>query len=234
MEEATPELLSSSLGVTVSKESFDSHLTAFTHRSYVNEVAGQGCMENNERHEFLGDAILEHIVTEYLFHEFPEFPEGKLTNIRSALVKKETLSQATKDLDIIKYLRMSIGEDKTGGREKDYLLANLYEAVLGAIYMDQGFEEARIFVTRTLLQYLDEIMEKKLYIESKSYLQEKSQEIVLVTPTYQVEEEEGKDHDKTFTVGVYFGEKFIAHGTGSSKQLAQQDAARNAIILLKW
>lgn len=201
--------------------------TAFTHRSYLNE-SRQGDLEQNERLEFLGDAVLELIVTQYLYQNFPN-PEGELTNWRSAIVRGEVLSQVASDLKIGDQLYLSRGEERSGGRTRGLILANAFEALIGAIYLDRGYEEAARFIDRFLLSRLDEIIEKKLYVDSKSHLQELAQEKLNRTPSYAVLSEEGPDHFKQFTVGVYVGEKLAAQGVGSSKQRAETAAATEAL-----
>lgn len=232
-KEVTVASLQKLLSLKIQKEQVKLYRTALTHRSYLNEP-GSDMQTHNERLEFLGDAVLELIVTTHLYSDFPMADEGTLTSYRSSLVKKEAIARVTANLGVGVYLRMSKGEEKTGGRQKDYILANTYEAIIGAIYQDRGYEDAKAFVERTLLAELPEIIEKKLYIEPKSYLQEKAQEIALVTPEYKVVSEIGPDHEKTFTVAVYFGKKEIAKGEGSNKQAAQQASAREALEVLKW
>jgi ribonuclease-3 len=200
--------------------------TALTHRSYLNE--NKNITENNERLEFLGDAVLEVVVTEHLFNNLPN-PEGDLTNLRSALVKTETISNVSKELGVEKYLLLSKGESHSFGRSRQLILANAFEAIVGAIYLDQGLEAARRFITDNLIVYLDKILEEKLYIDSKSEFQEMAQEKDGITPHYEVISAEGPDHNKKFTVGVYIGEKKWGVGEGASKQAAQQSAAAKAL-----
>lgn len=204
----------------------------FIHRSYVNEHRSQK-LESNERLEFLGDAVLELVTTEYLFRNFNN-SEGELTNWRSALVKGPTLAEVAQDLELGTYLKLSRGEEKSGGREKDYLLANTVEALIGYIYLQGGYAKAQLFIHKYILVRLQNILEKNLHIDSKSYFQETSQEVLGITPTYDVLKEEGPDHKKTFTMGVYLEGEMIATGVGSSKQIAEQDAARNALIKKGW
>ncbi len=199
----------------------------FIHRSYINETQNKE-LEHNERLEFLGDAVLELVVTDYLYKTFKE-PEGVLTNWRSSIVKGEILAKVSKELGFGDLLFLSRGEDKSGGRSRDYILANTFEALIGAAYLDQGYETASKFIHTNLIVLLPEIIEKKLYIDPKSHLQEKVQEKMGVTPDYKVISDEGPDHDKTFTVGVYAHNKLIAQGKGSSKQRAEQVAATNAL-----
>ena len=200
--------------------------TAFIHRSYLNENSDY--KEHNERLEFLGDAVLELVVTEHLYKNYPN-PEGDLTNWRSALVKTETISDASRDLGFENYLFMSRGESKSKGRARQLILANCFEAVIGAIYMDKGYEAAKKFISENLIRRLPEIIEKKLYIDPKSRLQELAQRKESITPKYDVLEESGPDHQRTFKVGVFLEKRKIGEGKGSSKQLAQQDAAEDAL-----
>lgn len=202
-------------------------LLAFTHRSYLNEHK-KSVSEHNERMEFLGDAVLELVVTEYLYHNYAE-PEGILTNWRSALVRTESISAAAQKLGFENYLRLSRGERNGSGRAREQILANAFEAVIGAIYLDRGYEAAREFVTGTILITLKDILERDAWRDAKSRLQEVVQSVDGVTPSYRVHEEEGPDHDKIFTIGVYVGEQLKGKGTGHSKQMAQQQAAEAAL-----
>ncbi len=223
------ELLQKKIGITFSNQ--DLLRQVFVHRSYINEIQNKE-LEHNERLEFLGDAVLELVVTDYLYKTFNE-PEGVLTNWRSSIVKGEVLAKVSKDLGFGDLLFLSRGEDKSGGRSRDYILANTFEALIGATYLDQGYESAEKFINTHLISLLSEIIEKKLYIDPKSHLQEKVQEKMSVTPEYRVISDEGPDHDKTFTVGVYAHGKLIAQGNGSSKQRAEQVAASAALEKLK-
>jgi ribonuclease-3 len=175
--------------------------------------------------EFLGDAVLELIISEYLYNNFPERPEGELTSFRSAIVRSNSLAKCARKLGYGEVLDMSRGEEATGGREKDYLLANTFEAVLGAIFLDQGIDVARDFVLRVLIPNLQEIVDKRLDIDSKSKFQEIIQKIDKITPVYKVEREEGPDHAKTFTVTVFVGNEVFGTGSGASKQQAEEAAA---------
>lgn len=204
---------------------------AFIHRSYLNENVGLD-LDNNERLEFLGDAVLELVVTQYLYENYKE-PEGELTNWRAALVKRPMLASVAKDLSIGKFLYLSKGEEKTGGRSRELILANTLEALIGAIYIDQGFEQAQKFIKKHILSRLPEILQKKLYIDPKSKLQEFAQETMGITPTYKILAEYGPDHAKSFTVGVYLKGKLVGQGSGSSKQIAQQAAASSALEAIK-
>lgn len=206
--------------------------TAFVHRSYLNEHKSSE-LEHNERLEFLGDAVLELVVTEHLYCEFPN-PEGDLTNWRSALVKGTMLAKVSKELGIGEYLFLSHGEEKSGGREKDYLLANTFEAVIGVIYLELGYKKAKKFIDKFLLVRLDEILKTGSHIDAKSKLQEMAQEKVGTTPDYQIQHEEGPDHDKIFTMGAFIGDRMVGKGNGSSKQIAEQVAAEDALKRLKW
>lgn len=206
---------------------------AFIHRSYINEQTGSG-LSHNERLEFLGDAVMELIVTDYLFEHFPKNPEGELTAYRASLVNTITISDTARELGFDEFLILSKGESKDTGKARAYILANTYEAFIGALYLDQGYNAARSFVHTTLIKKLDHIIQHGLWRDAKSYVQEKSQEIESVTPSYRVIHQVGPDHDKTFTVGIYFGDKLIAEGKGSSKQEAETDAARNALEVRGW
>jgi ribonuclease-3 len=206
---------------------------ACTHRSFLNEHNGV-VSEHNERLEFLGDAVLELVVTHYLFYKFPDRPEGELTAFRSALVNTKTISQTASQLDVNDMLLLSKGEQRDLGKARHYILANAYEAIIGALYCDQGYTAAEKFITATLLPQIDAIVAEGLWRDAKSYVQEKSQETEGVTPSYHVLKETGPDHDKNFTIGIYFGEECIAEGSGKSKQEAEQEAARKALIARKW
>jgi len=206
---------------------------AFLHRSYLNENRGSN-LEHNERLEFLGDAVLELVVTEYLYKLFPKKPEGELTAYRSALVNAVTLSKVASEIDVNEYLLLSKGEAKDTGRARQFILANTLEALIGALYLDQGYAVAKDFITRFVLVLTEEIIRGGNWIDAKSSFQEKSQEKVSITPSYKSLEEKGPDHDKHFTVGVYLGADEIARGTGKSKQDAEQDAAKNALLRKGW
>lgn len=207
--------------------------SAFTHRSYLNEHRGER-LEHNERLEFLGDAVLELSTTHFLFTKFPEKAEGELTALRSALVNTNTLSEAAAALGMNEYLLLSKGESKDTGRARAFLLANTFEALIGAIYLDQGYEAADRFITENLFPKLAEILEKKLWLDAKSHFQEKAQQHEGATPSYATLKESGPDHDKHFTVGVYLKEVLAGQGEGRSKQEAEQDAARNALEAKGW
>lgn len=205
---------------------------AMTHRSYLNENREEQ-LESNERLEFLGDAVLELIISSRLYKEFPEKTEGELTGIRSAIVRTESLANESRRLGLGENLLMSKGEEDSGGKDKDYLLANTYEAVLGAIYIDQGLEICKDFVQRTILKQLPNIIENELFIDPKTKAQELIQARYKLTPTYSVIKEEGPDHDKLFTVVLKIGKKNFSDGFGYSKQKAEEEAARKAIEKLQ-
>ncbi|HEY4494416.1 MAG TPA: ribonuclease III [Candidatus Paceibacterota bacterium] len=206
---------------------------AFIHRSYINENPSEG-LSHNERLEFLGDAVLELIVTDYLYKKYPTYTEGELTAIRSALVNAVIISEVASAVGMNGYLLLSKGEAKDSGKARQYILANTYEAYIGAVYLDQGYEAADRFVTESLLPHTEEIVNKKLWRDSKSLVQEKAQEFALVTPAYKVLHESGPDHDKHFTVGIFFGSSMIAEGKGKSKQEAEQKAAEAALKIKNW
>ena len=199
----------------------------FIHRSYLNEHKSLK-LEHNERLEFLGDAVLELAVTKYLYDNYNR-PEGEMTNWRSALVKGESLSVESKRLGLDKLIKTSRGEAKNTGKARDLILANAFEALIGAIYLDAGFETASKFILKNICYKIDEIVKNELYYDSKSRFQELSQEKYGITPTYETIAEEGPDHSKTFKVGAHLGKNKIAEGVGTSKQRAQLDAASNAL-----
>lgn len=205
--------------------------TVFTHKSYINESKDK--VEHNERLEFLGDAVLELIVTEYLYTNY-ENPEGELTNWRAALVRGKNLAKLAKNLDLGKYLRLSKGEERSGGREKAYILANTFEALIGAIYLDNGFEQAKSFIDLHVTALLSEILRQKLHIDAKSYLQEMAQEKKNSTPEYKLLKEEGPAHEMIFEMAVYIEGDEVGRGKGSSKQKAEQQAAMDALKQLGW
>lgn len=200
---------------------------AFTHRSYLNESAG--AEESNERLEFLGDSILSFIVSTYIYDEFKEKKEGDLTSLRSVLTNTETLYEIAKKLNLGKNLKLSKGEEETGGRESKTILANTYEAVVGAIYLDQGIEAAKKFIHDSIIADINSIIESQGLKDSKSALQEYMQENRKVSPRYEVLEESGPDHNKIYTVGVFFENELLSKGEGKSKQEAEKKAAQNAI-----
>ncbi len=205
---------------------------ALTHRSYLNEHRDYK-LDHNERLEFLGDAVLELVVTEYLYKNYKN-PEGELTSWRAALVNGENLAQISKKLGVEKFLLMSKGEAKDTGRARQYLLANAMEAIIGSIYLDQGYKKAEEFILKNVVVSLNEVLENKSYMDSKSYFQEKAQDVAKVTPIYKVLEEKGPDHDKHFVVGVYINDELVAKGEGNSKQEAQREAAKNGLEIKGW
>lgn len=207
-------------------------INALTHRSALNENLSTA-PQSNERLEYLGDAVLELAATKFLFTKFPDHPEGDLTAFRSALVRTTTLAEVATALKLGDQLFMSKGEEAGGGRKNEGLLANTFEAVTGALYLDQGFETVEQFLTENLFYKMDDIYEHKLYKDAKSLLQEIVQAKGLITPEYTVIKEEGPDHDKMFTVQVSVNSAIIATGVGKSKQLAQQAAARQALTLFE-
>jgi ribonuclease III len=201
---------------------------ALTHRSYLNENP-KWDSQQNERLEFLGDAVLELVVTENLYNRYPDYPEGKLTPIRSALVNYQIMADIAKNLNVDDFILLSKGESKDTGRAREVILANALESVIGAIYLDGGYRAAKIFIENFILERLEGVMRNKLYKDAKSELQERIQETEKVTPTYQVIDEAGPDHKKEFVVGVYFGDRLIAEGKGLSKHDAEVEAAREAL-----
>lgn len=205
---------------------------AFIHKSYVNEHDEE--VGHNERMEFLGDAVLELSVTHYLYTNYPDQPEGQLTNWRSALVKGKNLARVSRALELGQYLLLSRGEELSGGREKDYILANTMESLIGAIYLDKGFETANAFILKNIVVLLKEIIEQGLNIDSKSHVQELAQEKLGATPTYELLSETGPDHDKIFEMGIYFGAELAGKGEGPSKQEAEQAAASAALKGKGW
>lgn len=219
------------LGITFTDRSI--LLAAITHRSYLNEHR-DATWGHNERLEFLGDAVLELVVTDYLFRSYPDKPEGELTAVRAALVNTVSLAQASEALGINEYLLMSKGEAKDVGRARQYILANAFEACIGAIYLDQGYAVAAQFIADRLFAKTDEIVRKRLWQDPKSRFQELAQEHDSVTPTYETLAQTGPDHDRVFTVGVYLREELIAEGQGRSKQEAEQQAAEQAIAAKGW
>lgn len=206
---------------------------AFTHRSYLNENPTLG-LDHNERLEFLGDAVLELASTEYLYNKYSNKTEGEMTALRAALVRADMLSAVSKELGINDFLLLSKGEAKDVGKARQYILANTFEAVVGAIYLDQDYQTTYSFLEKFLFPNLDEIIEKRLWIDSKSLFQERAQDAMGKTPEYRVVSEVGPDHNKRFIVAVHLGEEKIAEGEGSSKQEAEQNAAREALSIKNW
>lgn len=216
----------------LSFNNLDLFIEALTHRSYLNENRTAG--NHNERLEFLGDAVLELATTHFLFMRFPLKPEGDLTAFRAALVNTYSLADTAKELGVNDMLLLSKGEKKDTGRARDIILANAFEAMLGAIYLDQGYDAAEAFVAKNLYPKIDTIITNRTWQDAKSRLQEVAQEKRSVTPSYKTIAEEGPDHDKHFTVGVYLGNEKLAQGTGKAKQEAEQSAAQAALDKTGW
>lgn len=206
---------------------------AFTHRSYLNENKAEK-LEHNERLEFLGDAVLELVVTDFLFSKYPEKTEGELTALRSALVNTITLATAASSIGMNDYLLLSRGEAKDIGRARQYILADTFEAFIGALHLDQGYEVAHKFIEQLIFPLIDEIVKNKTWQDSKSHLQVEAQEYVSFTPKYKTVKEVGPDHNKKFVVGVFLGEELVAEGEGKSKQEAEQAAAEKALKKKNW
>ncbi len=208
-------------------------IKAFVHRSFLNENPNFH-LNHNERLEFLGDAVLELIVTEYIFRKYPEKPEGELTSWRAALVNAKILSEVAKELGFNNFLLLSRGEKKEKGKARQYILANTFEALIGALYLDLGYDKCSKFIESHLLKKLPRIIEEGLFEDAKSQFQEKSQEKEEITPVYKVIKEWGPDHAKNFIVGVFLGKNLIAKGKGSSKQEAEEKAAQKALKEKGW
>lgn len=204
---------------------------AFIHRSYLNENPNLG-FSSNERLEFLGDAVLSLIVSEFLYQRFPQYNEGDLTTLRSAMVKTKTLAHLAQAFDLGSKLKLSRGEEESGGRKNLTLLANAFEAVIGALYLDQGLSSAKKFVQTVLLPEIEEIIKTEAYKDAKSEFQEVVQDKLRFSPVYKVIKSEGPDHAKIFTIGVYVRGKLFGQGSGRSKQEAEEAAAKTA--LAKW
>jgi ribonuclease-3 len=224
-------LLEGAIGVTFTNVEFLRE--ALTHRSYLNENRNVR-WSHNERSEFLGDAVLELVVTEHLFKTFPEEAEGRMTAYRSALVNTISLSEVAGELHFDDYLLMSKGEARDKGRARQVILANTFEAVIGAIYRDKGLPAAHDFIARFLLPRLKAIVDDKLWLDAKSAFQEEAQDRVAITPMYKALREIGPDHDKIFEIGVYLGDELVSTGQGKSKQDAEQAAARAALTYKGW
>lgn len=209
--------------------------TACTHRSYLNEVKNAK-VEHNERLEFLGDAVLELVVTDFLYKKYPKKNEGDLTAYRSALVNTNSLSKVADHIGINDYLILSKGEAKDTGRARAIILADAVEAIIGAVYLDQGYETAEAFIARSILEVIkiEDIISKRLWLDAKSRFQERAQEVTGQTPIYRTVKETGPDHDKQFTVGVFIGDTQVALGMGPSKNEAEQKAAEKAIEIKGW
>jgi len=220
--------------LNISFNNKDLLIQAFCHRSYLNENP-DFYLGHNERLEFLGDAVLELITTDYIFKNYPDKPEGEMTGWRASLVNSNILSDTAKEMNFEKFLLLSSGEAKENGKPRKYILADSFEAFIGAVYLDLGYEVAkRIIEEKLILKKLPEIIEKKLYKDPKSLLQERSQEILSITPTYNVIDEAGPDHQKSFVVGVYFDKELIAQGEGTSKHEAELKAAEEALKVKNW
>lgn len=207
-------------------------LQALVHRSYRNEHPNF-FLDHNERMEFLGDAVLELIVTEHLYKKYKN-PEGELTTWRAALVNAKILSEIAQDLSLNSYLYLSKGENKDKGKAREYILADAFEALIGAFFLDQGLGKVRQFITKILISKLPHILERKLYIDPKSKFQEIVQDKLKITPVYKVLDETGPDHAKHFKVGVFLNDDLIVEGEGASKQEAQLQAAEKALKIKKW
>jgi ribonuclease-3 len=205
---------------------------SLVHRSYLNEHKDFE-LDHNERLEFLGDAVLELITTEFLYNNFSN-PEGELTNFRAALVNRKMLAIISAEIGLEEYLLMSKGESKDTGRARQYIIANALEAVIGAIYLDQGYNKSKKFIENYFLCKMDDVLSNKLYQDAKSKFQEEAQERVGITPCYKVIKEWGPDHDKHFLIGVFLGEEKVAEGEGISKQAAQRNAAKKGLEVKGW
>lgn len=218
--------------IGVSFKNKDLLLQALTHRSYLNENPSWK-LDHNERLEFLGDAVLELIVTEYLYNKYSN-PEGELTNWRAALVNAVILAEITNQFNLNDFILLSRGEAKDTGRARQYILANAIEALIGAIYLDQGYKVAESFITRFVIKELPRVLKEKLYRDPKSLFQEEAQDRIGITPAYEVLEEWGPDHARQFKVGVFLDKELAGQGEGPSKQDAQQMAARDALHKKGW
>ena len=224
-------ILENKLNLSFKKKDF--LIQAFIHRSYLNENPDFH-LSNNERLEFLGDAVLELVVTNYLYLKYPEVSEGMLTNWRASLVNTEILAKIAHRLKFHNFLLVSKGEEKEISKAKISILADVFESFVGALYLDQGYDSCKNFIEEHLVIELPEIIEKGLYKDDKSKFQEKAQEKTGVTPEYKVIKEVGPDHKKIFTLGVFLEKKLIAEGEGSSKQKAEEEAAKKALEIKKW
>lgn len=201
---------------------------ALVHRSYLNESRNFK-LGHNERLEYLGDAVLELVITHFLYQQFKELAEGELTNLRAAVVRGDMLARVARELELNRYILLSRGEQRGNDKARQYITANALEALIGALYLDQGYEAAKTFVKKYIASKLPEIVKKGLHIDSKSRFQELAQEKYRITPVYKVLREEGLDHDKCFVVGLFLGKRKISEGSGSSKQQAHQQAAKKAL-----
>jgi len=208
-------------------------IQAFVHRSFLNESPNFSIF-HNERLEFLGDSILEQVVTEYLFLNYPEKMEGELTSWRAALVNAKILSRIAKEIGFDDFLLLSRGEIKETGKARQYILANTFEAFIGSLYLDQGIEKCKYFIKKYLIKELDQIIKGRLFEDDKSEFQKIAQEKKGITPNYNVLKESGPDHDKRFVVGVFLEKELIAKGKGFSKQEAEEAAAKKALEIKNW
>lgn len=228
-----PDFLIFATRLNLSFNTLDFLIEALTHRSYLNEHR-EYTGRHNERLEFLGDAVLELAVTDFLFKKFPALAEGDLTAYRASLVNTVSLAQSAQALGINEFLLLSKGEAKDTGRARDVILADAFEAIIGAVYLDSGYEAAEAFIAKNLYGKLDEVIAKRSYQDAKSRFQETAQEKRGTTPAYETLSEIGPDHDKRFTVGVFIGALEIARGVGQSKQEAEQAAAEAGLTAMQW
>lgn len=228
-----PDFKSLTKKLGISFNNLDLLIEALTHRSYLNEHR-EYTGSHNERLEFLGDAVLELAVTDFLYKKFPAKPEGELTSYRAALVNTVSLAESAQALGINEYLLLSKGESKDTGRARDVILADAFEAIIGAIYLDSGFASAESFIAKNLYGKIDDVIAKRSYQDAKSRFQEIAQEKRGITPSYETLSEVGPDHDKRFTVGVFIGSSEIARGEGQSKQEAEQSAASAGLDKTGW
>ncbi len=228
-----PDFASFTEKLDLSFRNLDLLVEALTHRSYLNEHR-EYTGSHNERLEFLGDAVLELAATDFLFKKFPAKPEGELTSYRAALVNTVSLAETSQALGVNDYLLLSKGESKDTGRARDVILADAFEAIIGAIYLDAGYDAAEAFITKNLCSKIDTVISKRSYQDAKSRFQEVAQEKRGITPAYETLSEIGPDHDKRFTVGVFIGTAEIARGEGQSKQEAEQAAAEAGLKKMQW
>ncbi|MBU4274877.1 ribonuclease III [Patescibacteria group bacterium] len=208
-------------------------IQAFVHRSYLNENPDFH-LKHNERLEFLGDAVLELVISEHLYNQYPGKAEGELTNWRAALVNAKMLAQIAQELELNEFLLLSRGETKEMGKARQYILANTFESLIGATYLDLGYDACKDFINKYLVVKLPDIIENGLFKDAKSQFQEEAQEKIGVTPIYNVLKEWGPDHAKHFIIGVFLGKELVAEGKGSSKQEAEESAAKNALEAKGW
>lgn len=218
---------------TLSGKNMDLYQQAFIHRSYINENP-RTKLHHNERLEFLGDAVLELTVTEFLYKKFPERNEGDLTAYRSALVNAVTIGKIAEELSFNDLMKLSKGESRDVTKARQSILADAFEAFLGAVYLTEGYDAAKRVVEMTVIPITDEVVQKGLYKDAKSFVQEKAQELYSVTPSYTLLDQMGPDHDKRFIIAIFFGEQQIALGEGKSKQEAETSAAKNALLKKGW